>query len=154
MVTIAVTCYSWAPSSGTIYLHVAPSSGRHNSVFSSEMTVIANFFIVLNKIFLANTTFCCVVKVVFVFFSHYHWFHFCRPNLINFVPKFFYKFFYNVFILRLFCIRYRLHFFPITNNFEAVSRRFMLFIFFCKTIYKIWLSVMNVFCEVFKISVN
>jgi len=29
VVTITVTCYSWAPSSVTIYFHVAPSPGRH-----------------------------------------------------------------------------------------------------------------------------
>jgi len=31
MVTITVTCCSWAPSSGDHYLHVAPSTDRHTS---------------------------------------------------------------------------------------------------------------------------
>jgi len=31
VVTITVTCYSWAPSGGDHYLHVAPSTDRHIS---------------------------------------------------------------------------------------------------------------------------
>jgi len=30
VVTITVTCYSWAPSSGDHFLHVAQSPGRHS----------------------------------------------------------------------------------------------------------------------------
>jgi len=72
------------------------------SVFPSKMTVITNFLIFLGKIFLANPTFFCIVKVDFIILCHYHWFNFIRPNFFNVVPKSFTKYFSHVFILRLF----------------------------------------------------
>jgi len=33
LVTITVTCYSWAPFSGDHFLHVAPSTCRHKMKF-------------------------------------------------------------------------------------------------------------------------
>jgi len=37
VVTITVTCDSWAPSAVTIYLHVAPASGRHITSLSISL---------------------------------------------------------------------------------------------------------------------
>ena len=87
------------------------------------MTVIANFFIFLGKILLANSILCCIVKVDFVILCHYQWFHFRRPNFFNIVPKSCTKYFSHVFILKLFSIQNRFQFFCRRKQYKSRNLR-------------------------------
>jgi len=124
------------------------------SIFPSKMTVITNFFIFLCKIFLANPTFFCIVRVDCIILCHFHWFNFRKPNFFNFLPKSFTKYISHVFILWLFCIQNRFQFFPVTDNMKAESRGFMLLILFCIWVFWIWLATLNWFGHALKVCIN
>ena len=125
------------------------------SVFSSEMIMIRNNFIVFLKIFFADPTLCCLFKFEFVFLCHNHRLYFCRRlNSLNVFLKSVYKNLCNVFALWLFGIQNGFKFLSTANNIKTKPTWFMLLVSLCVDFVWIILTCLNRFCETLKMAIN